>query len=59
MSNGQQAGGRGGAGKEQLSAVGAMIVKSQTLDGEGKEMVRLQFALEQLERVVLLFRVRT
>ena len=48
MSNGQQAGGRGGAGKEQLSAVGAMIVKSQTLDGEGKEMVRLQYALEQL-----------
>ena len=39
MSNGQQAAG-GGGGKEQLSTIGSMIVRSQTLDVEGKEMVR-------------------
>ena len=44
MSNGQQAGGAGGMGKEQLSTIGAMIVRSQTLDGEGKEMVWLETA---------------
>ena len=38
MSNGQQA---GGVGKDQLSAIGGMIVKSQTLDAEGKELVGL------------------
>ena len=40
MSSGQAAGGGGGAGwKEQLSAIGKMIVDSQTLDGDEKEMV--------------------
>ena len=40
MSSGQAAGGGGGAGwKEQLSAIGKMIVDSQKLDGDEKEMV--------------------
>ena len=34
MSNGQA-----GGAKDQLAAIGAMIVRSQALDGEGKEMV--------------------
>ena len=36
--NGQAGGGRGGC-SEQVSAIGKMIVESQTLDQDGKEMV--------------------
>lgn len=41
MSSGQAAGGcAGGGGREQLSAIGRMIMESQTLDGDGEELVR-------------------
>ena len=48
MSGRQAAGcaaGGGGGGKEKLSAIGRMILESQTLDGGGEELVQTRIVI--------------